>query len=109
MPGELHSPSHSPQQAPSSPEQASGEETEHLDEEESSNPVQEQPEQSGSTDDSNNSNEQVEAALTSLAKEGGVCYLNLLLAKADAPYSEDRKSTRLNSSHRSLSRMPSSA
>ena len=100
MPGELHSPSHSPPQAPSPPEQGSGEETGSMDEEESSDPVQ----QSGSTDDSNNSNEQVEAALTSLVEEGGVRYLNLLLAKA-----EDRKSTRLNSSHRSLYRMPSSA
>ena len=187
MPGELRSPSHSPPQAPSPPEQGSGEETGSTDEEKSSDPVQEQPQQPGSTDDSSNSNEQVEAALTSLAKEGVVRYLNLLLAKADAPYSDvpdiskvrewsykdllrlpksqqkewmdachqeldslckrdiydlvnpppgrriihnrwvfdkktdgwkrarlvakglDRKSTRLNSSHRSLSRMPSSA
>ena len=44
MPGELHSPSHSPQQAPSPPEQGSGEETESSDEEESSDPVKQQPE-----------------------------------------------------------------
>ena len=88
MPGELRSPSHSPPQASSPPEQGSGEGTESSDEEESSDSVQQQPEQSGSTDDSTNSNKQVEAALTSLVEEGGVRYLNLLLAKADAPYSD---------------------
>ena len=35
--------------------------------------------------------------------------LKKTLKELDTPYKTDRKSTRLNSSHRSLSRMPSSA
>ena len=88
--------------------------------------------------DSHNSQGEVEDLLSTLAEQGGVEFLNYLLAKAVPPSSEspdiskirewsyrdilrmpkvqqkqwmdaDRKSTRLNSSHRSLSRMPSSA
>ena len=50
------------------------------------------------------------AVIGALRKAGAICHVpNLIAAELDDFRSEDRKSTRLNSSHSGESRMPSSA
>ena len=53
--------------------------------------------------------QQIESRLYTLSKEVDQAHQDLVEAELDFHRGTDRKSTRLNSSHSSVSRMPSSA